>query len=456
VGKSPYLEGNFAPVHEEVDAEDLRVEGALPEGLDGLYVRNGPNPQFAPLGRYHWFDGDGMLHGVVLRGGRASYRNRWVRTKAFQLEKKRGRPLWTGRLERPQFDHADGPSKNTANTSVVRHAGRVLALQEQGEPYEIALPGLETRGPWTFARRLRHAFGAHPKIDPVTGEMCAIGASPVARPHLVYTTVAADGELTHGTAIELPIGVWIHDFAITERYAVFMNHPYTFDVRRMLRGEPIAKFEPERGSFLGLLPRRASGNEIRWFPIAPCFVFHAVNAYDDGDAVVLDVCHRWSLAMDAETSGENALGDPPVLWRCRIDLRTGRVKESQLDDRPAELPRIHEGRVGRRARFAYAAHFRRDVALPLASGVIKYDLERGGAEVHEYGPNRNGGEALFVPRPGARDEDDGFLLSLVHDEAEARSQLLVLDARSLRAPPLARVFLPQRVPYGFHGAWLAD
>lgn len=453
---NPYLHGLFAPVTDEVSAEALDVvEGELPQGLYGAYFRNGPNNRFPPKGRYHWFDGDGMLHGLTLGDGRASYRNRWVRTKGFELERKRGRPLWTGLLERPMFDNPDGPAKNTANTSLVFHDRRLLALQEQGEPYEIAVPDLSTRGPYTFRRRLHHAFTAHPKVDPKTGEMFTFGYSSVAKPHLQYSAISADGALSHTTAIELPIGVMMHDFAITERYAVFMNHPYTYDIRRMLRGEPIGAFEPERGSFLGLLPRRASGGVIRWFAIPPCFVYHTVNAWDDGDVVVLEVCHRRSIRFDTDGEGTNQMGDSPVLLRWRIDLRSGLVREEQLDDQSADLPRIHEGYTGRRARFAYAARFRRDIGLPLASGLIKYDLVRATSQVHEYGPNRNGGEAVFVPRPGSRDEDDGYLLSLVHDEVEARSELLVIDARDFTGEPLARVLLPQRVPYGFHGLWLS-
>ncbi len=454
MGKSPYLEGNFAPVEREIEAEDLTIAGKLPPELDGFYLRNGPNPQLGPLGRYHWLDGDGMLHGIELRDGRASYRNRWVRTKGFELERKRGRAVWTGILERPQYDSPDGPVKNTANTALVAHHGRLLALQEQGEPYEIAVPGLETRGPYTFRKKLRHAFSAHPKIDPRTGEMFSFGYSPVAKPHLQYSAISADGALSHTTAIELPIGVMMHDFAITERFAVFMNHPYTFDIRRMLRGEPIAAFEPDRGSHLGLLPRRGSGAAIRWFAIAPCFVYHTVNAWDDGDAVVLEVCHRRSLRISGEDDGPIPMNETPVLLRWRIDPGRGVVREEQLDDESVDLPRIHEGYVGRRARFAYAARFRRDIGLPLASGLLKYDLVAGTSQRHEYGRNRNGGEAVFVPRPDARGEDDGHLLSLVHDEAEGQSELLVIDARDFEAGPVARVLLPQRVPYGFHGLWL--
>src|SRR5262245_491457 len=210
--KSPFLEGNLAPVEHEPDTNALVALGELPRELDGMFVRNGPNPQFPPLGRHHWFDGDGMLHAVRLEGGRASYSNRFVRTRAFELERKRGRPLWTGLLERARFDNPEGASKATANTSLVWHAHRLLALEEASAPYQIGLAELETLGPCTFGRRLRHPLAPHPKLDPVTGEMFAIGTSPVAKPHLQYTVIAADGTLSYSTAVELPIGVLMHDF----------------------------------------------------------------------------------------------------------------------------------------------------------------------------------------------------------------------------------------------------
>jgi carotenoid cleavage dioxygenase len=453
--KSPFLEGNFAPVERELVADDLIVKGELPRELDGIFVRNGPNPQFPPVGRYHWFDGDGMLHAVRIERGRASYRNRAIRTRAFELEHRRGRALWTGLLERPQFDNPEGAIKNTANTSLVWHAHRLFALHEQGEPYEIGLPALETLGVCTFGRRLHHPLAPHPKIDRATGEMFAFGYSPVAKPHLQYTVIAADGTLAHTTAIELPIGVMMHDFAISERFAVFMNHPYTFDVRRWLRSEAIARFEPERGSHLGILPRRASGADMRWFPIAPCFVYHVVNAWDEGEQVVLDVFHRAGLDFAAEIEPGNAPVQTTRLWRWRIDPRNGSVREEQLDDQNAELPSIHPARVGRRARYAFASRFRTDVRLPLAEGLLKYEFGAGvSSRFHSFGANRNGGEGVFVPRPGARDEDDGWVLAFVHDEAQGQSELIVVDARDFAAPPIARVVLPQRVPYGLHGSWV--
>jgi carotenoid cleavage dioxygenase len=245
----------------------------------------------------------------------------------------------------------------------------------------------------------------------------------------------------------------VHDFALTERFAVLMNHPYTFDVRRWLRGEPIARFEPERGSFIGLLPRRASGSEVRWFPVAPCFVYHVVNAWDDGEQVVLDVFHRWALDLAGDLEPRPAPEELSQLWRWRIDPRgNGTVREDPLDETHADLPSTHPARAGRRARFAFASRLRSDVRQPLADALLKYDLQKPASPaLHPFGPNRLGGEGLFVPRPGASDEDDGWLLAFVHDEAEGQSELLVVDARELAAPPLARVQLPQRVPFGSHG-----
>jgi len=454
VGKSPFLEGNFAPVERELAVDDLDVVGELPRELDGWLVRNGPNPQFAPLGKHHWLDGDGMLHAVRIADGRASYQNRWVRTRAFELERRRGRALWTGALERPQFDNPEGAIKNTANAGVVCHAGRVFALGEHGEPYEIDPGTLETEGAYSFGRRLRHPLSPHAKIDPASGEMFAFGTSPVAKPHLQYSVFSKGGALAHTTAVELPIGVWMHDFALSERFAVFMNHPYTYDVHRWLRGEPIARFEPERGSFLGVLPRRSSGSAVRWFAVAPCFAPHVVNAWDEGRTLVLDVFHRWTLDLAADVD-PSARPEPTQLWRWTIDLEKGAVREQALDDQNADVAQVHPARVGRRARYAFAARIRSGARAAVSDALLKYDFERGCASTrHDFGPDRSGGEGVFVPRPGGLDEDDGWVLAFIHDEAEGESELLVIDAKRFDAAPLARVRLPQRVPYGLHGRWI--
>ncbi|HBE21778.1 MAG TPA: 9-cis-epoxycarotenoid dioxygenase, partial [Cyanobacteria bacterium UBA11367] len=181
---NPYLEGNFAPVQSEITAEDLPVIGELPADLNGMFVRNGPNPQFPPKGQYHWFDGDGMLHGVHISNGKATYRDRYIQTRGWKIEHEAGHAIWTGLLEPPQKDNPYGPYKNVANTALVWHDNRLLALWEGGEPHSIEVPSLETVGSYTYGGNLKSPFTAHPKVDPVTGEMMFFGYSLAQPPYL--------------------------------------------------------------------------------------------------------------------------------------------------------------------------------------------------------------------------------------------------------------------------------
>jgi carotenoid cleavage dioxygenase len=442
---NPFLQENFAPVHEEVTVEHLKVVGRLPRELDGIFVRNGPNPQFPPRNRYHWFDGDGMLHGVRLFDGKASYRNRYVRTKKFLSEKKAGKSLASSLLDPP----TGGPPSNAANTALVWHAGKFLALWEAGLPHEIRLPDLETVGEYDFRGQWKSAFTAHPKVDAHSGEMVFFGYG-VAKPEVQFGIVTADGKLRRSETVALPRAVMMHDFAMTERYAVFLDLPATFDIGRALRGEPIISFEPKHGARLGLLPRQAGA--IRWFDIPPCYVFHTLNAYDDGEDVVLLACRYARLPEIFPAQGKYELSQmiPAHLYRWRVRVSEGRVTEEQVDDAVVDFPRVADRVVGRPSRYGYAAevhglHF---------IGLVKYDLQTGACVRHSFGKGRLGGEGVFVQRPDARAEDDGWLLTYVFDQAARRSELIVVDAQAFNKPPVARILLPQRVPYGFHGLWI--
>jgi carotenoid cleavage dioxygenase len=230
--KNPFLQGNFGPVHEEVTAEDLPVVGKIPSELDGMFVRNGPNPQFPPLGNYHWFDGDGMLHGVRIRDGKASYRNRYVRTDGWKEEKEASKAVYYGFLDPPDLKRlATGkpPFKNTANTALVWHNGKLLALWEGGPPHEIKVPSLDTIGPYQFGGKLKHAFTAHPKVDLTTREMLCFGYNPVAKPYVLYTVVNAQGQIVRTTPIDIPKPVMMHDCAVTQRHTLFLDLPEIFD-----------------------------------------------------------------------------------------------------------------------------------------------------------------------------------------------------------------------------------
>jgi len=453
---NPYLAGNYAPIRTETSADDLPVIGTLPPQIAGLFVRNGPNPQFSPLGTYHWFDGDGMLHGIRIRNGRASYRNRYVRTRGFQRERQAGEALWWGLLE-PAEDNPDGTVKNTANTALVWHGGRLLALWEGGAPHAVRAPELETLGPFDFGGKLQSPVTAHPKVDPVTGEMPFYGYSLTQPPYLRYSLADASGELLWSEPIDLPVGVMMHDFAITEHYTLFMDLPLTYRSERAERGESPLAFEPDRPARFGILPRHGDRHSIRWFEAPSCFVFHTLNAYEEGDEVVLVACRmRSTQVLELSDASADPEADAPRLHRWRFNLSTGAVREERLAQALSEFPALNDRWLGRPTRYGYTARMVSGTRTPLFDGLLKHDLAGGGTQVHAFGEGRYGGDPSFVPHPDETAEDAGWLLDLVHNTNTERSELIVVDAQAFEAEPVARVLLPQRVPYGFHSTWVTE
>ncbi|MFM6024314.1 MAG: carotenoid oxygenase family protein, partial [Dolichospermum sp.] len=451
---NPYLQGNFAPINTEITTDTLEVIGELPPELSGMFVRNGPNPQRNPIGQYHWFDGDGMLHGVQFNDGKATYKNRYVRTKGWNIEHEAGKAIWTGMLEPPQLDNPYGISKNTANTALVWHNKQLLALWEGGAPHHISIPDLETIGEYTYNDQLVSAFTAHPKVDSVTGEMMFFGYG-FRPPYLQYGIVSSQGELLSTVPIEIPMAVMMHDFAITENYTIFMDLPLTFSMERMQRGEPMLMFEKHRPSRFGIIPRHGDNSNIRWFECPSCYVFHTLNAYEVGDEVVLIACRMNSTnVLISNDTYSDPLEGIPFLHRWRFNLSTGTVTEEQLDDVPGEFPSVNENLLGRKTQYGYLGKIVSG-QNPLFDGVIKYDFENGTSQTHEFGKNRYGGESVFVPSPNATAEDQGWLVTFVYDENSQRSELLVINAEDMISEPIARVIISQRVPYGFHGTWIS-
>ena len=449
---NPFLTGNFAAVDDEITAENLTIIGEIPVELNGMFIRNGPNPQFPPIGQYHWFDGDGMVHGIHLQNAQAVYRNRYVQTQGFLTEREAQKAIWSGMLEPPQTDLPRGPSKNTANTALIWHAGRLLAVWEGGPPHSLQLPGLETLGLYTFEDRLGSAVTAHPKVDPKTGEMLFFGYS-FGPPYLQYGIISNQGTLSQTVPIELPVSVMMHDFAITENHTVFMDLPLTFRPERMEQGQPALAFERDRPSRFGILPRYGDNSDIRWFESPSCYIFHIFNAYEQGEEVVLLACRmqEFDLASVGDDPGT------PYLYEWRFNLKSGATRERQLSPLACEFPRINESYVGQKMRYGYAGKLAPS-PMPLFNGLVKFDFSDGTVDVqtqvHQLGSNRYCGEAVFAPRLGAAEEDDGWLLTYVHDEETNQSELLILQAQDLAADPVARVLIPQRVPYGFHAIWV--
>lgn len=425
-----YLKDNFAPVFEETSESQLRVTGSIPAQLNGRLLRNGPNPQTGVSS--HWFLGNGMLHGVELENGKANwYRNRYVKT-----------PLYAD----PDADPIEAliqPDKSTANTHVVQHAGKILALEEAHLPWEVSAD-LETVSVHDFSGKLATAMTAHPKICPETGEMLFFGYG-IFPPYLTVHRAAATGELVQSEQITVPGGTMMHDFNITRNYIIFMDLPAVWDVESVGQAGLPVRWDPSYGARLGVMPREGTDADVVWYEIDPCYVFHPLNAYEEGDTIVIDVCRKGHVASED-------IEAPALLYRWVIHRDTGQVTETQIDDRVIEFPRVRDSVVGHKHRFGYTVGL--SDKAPYGERYIKYDLANDSSVTYELGAGRQGSEAVFVADAQGTSEDDGWLLSYVYDRAADKSEVLILDARSPESGPVAQIQLPVRVPHGFHGSWV--
>ncbi len=458
----PFLRGYYEPWPMEGDIYDLAVEGELPRELLGTLFRIGPNPQYAPRGRYHLFDGDGMVHAFQFELGRVHYRNRWVRTERFRREREAGEALFGGlfdpKTSDPRVAGASVFEQNVANTNIVDHGGNLLALWEGGKPYKLHEQTLDTVGVWDFEGQLDGPMTAHPKIDPETGEMLMFGYSS-SPPYLRYHAVDAQGTLVRSEDIDAPFPSMMHDFLVTRDHIIFPVFPVCLSAPDSANPGSMLTWEPDRGTHLGVMPRAGSNRDITWLQIEPGYMFHAMNAFSEDGRVIADVCRYPS--MPGLVSGPEAA--PPLLTRWDIDLTAGVVTNTTLDDRPAEFPRIDDRFAGLPYRHGYARGLARPNSTDRREGdtILHYDLVRGQCCVRDLPPGDVPSEPVFVPRistPGERRrthllEGDGFLLMTVYRAAVHRSDLVILDAQNIDCEPVATVTLPHRIPYGFHGNW---
>lgn len=441
---NPYLANNLAPVHEEVTVTDLRVTGTIPTELTGRYLRNGPNPAGrVNEAKYHWFSGHGMVHGIRLRDGRAEwYRNRWVRTK--------GVCDILGGTPPPSDWPADHPSF-PANTNVIGHAGRTYAIVEGGSPPIEMSYELDTVRVSSLGGTLPMAFSAHPKRDPKSGELHVMTYYWGWGNQVQYLLVGTDGRVRKHVDIPLPGGPMLHDMAITEKYALVFDLPCVFNLDAAMKGASLPYYwDHDYEARIGFMPLDGGADDIKWVTIDPCYVFHPMNAYDDGDEVVLDAA-RHPKMFDRERRGPSE-GDP-VLTRWRLNPSTGAAKEETVNDRPQEFPRINESLIGRSYRYGYSA----GVGTGFAQDTLmKTDLTTFAVQARTDQPRFGYGEPVFVAREGAVAEDDGWVMALRHDTQNDTSDLAIFDARAITDDPVAVVHLPVRVPNGFHGNWVPD
>jgi carotenoid cleavage dioxygenase-like enzyme len=466
----PYRSGPWRPQTVERVADDLDVTGEIPRDLDGLYLRNTENPVHPAIESYHPFDGDAMVHVVGFRDGKAFYRNRFVRTDGFAAEQEAGRSLWAGIIERPELAvepvgwGARGRMKDASSTDIVVHAGVALtSFYQCGDLYELDPLTLETIGKstWNGEFPSRCGVSAHPKVDPVTGELLFFNYGKDA-PYLHYGVVSPDNRLVHYVEVPLPGPRLPHDMAFTPNYAILNDCPLFWAPDLLAEGVHAARFHPGMPMRLGVLPRLGASEEIRWFEAESTFVLHWVNAYEDGDEIVLDGFFQ----SDPDGAGGKFPGDPRYgrmfrtlsldgmqtrLHRWRLNLATGQTKEERLSESVTEFGMINGNLGGLPYRYTYASTG--EPGWFLFNGLVRHDTFTGDETRYGYGPGVYGSETAMAPRVGAVEEDDGYVITVTTDMNRDRSECLVFDARRISDGPVARIRLPERVSSGTHSTW---
>jgi 8'-apo-carotenoid 13,14-cleaving dioxygenase len=443
---NPYLSGIHAPMSGELTLDTLHVSGSIPAELDGRYIRIGPNPVGeANHASYHWFTGDGMVHGVKLKAGKALwYRNRWIKsskvTDALNLPKAPG----------PRH----GPS-DTVNTNVLGHAGETWALVEAGG-YPVRInEELETIAYDPFGGTLKGGLSAHPHLDPESGEMHAICYEGTDASTIRHVVIDANGKVRREEPIRVQDGPSIHDCMITKNYVIILDLPVTFSMKTLLAGHPFPyAWNPDHKARVGLLPKEGKNDDIIWCDVGPCYVFHPCNAYETADGkIIMDVCAHDTMFAESKI-GPDSARVPFERWT--IDPLARRVARAVIDTASQEFPRPNEAFIGQPYRYAYAMALPDgfDAASPNQSVIYKHDLVAETRQAHDFGTGRIPGEFVFVPKASGTAEDDGWLMGYVVNMDAQTTDLMILDARNFEGAPQAIVHIPHRIPPGFHGNWV--
>ncbi|MCH9834323.1 MAG: carotenoid oxygenase [Ilumatobacter sp.] len=456
---NPHLRGAFAPVSEEVEEADLEViAGQIPPELCGAYMRNGPNPQFAPISYTYPLEGDGMVHAVYFSEGRARYKNRYVRTRAFEIERAAGRAVFGGIMSPVPIDPkllspSDDPEnlfKEGAFIGLVHHDQRLFALGEVEPAYEMTME-LETVGKWTAGTTEPVQVGAHTRLHPGSQELFAL-AYDLVSPQVSVHCIDANANLKRTFQVTLPAPSMIHDFVLTNQYLVLVIGPAVWDFQAAMQGGEMLQWRPELGTHIGVVP--LDGGPETWIEADPFFVFHFANGFERGSKIIVDFVEHERLNVGTALEPHQ----PPHLQRMMIDPQARTVARERLVDDAVEFPRINDHFVGRENRFIYVPTLT-DTLLaespPSASFncLIRVDTETGTHLRHDFG-NRFAGEAVFIGRESG--EDEGYLATFLDDQEAGTTDLALLDAADIEADPVALIRMPQRVPQGLHGIWVPD
>ncbi|MBU6188758.1 MAG: carotenoid oxygenase family protein [Betaproteobacteria bacterium] len=467
----PVLEGGFAPIESERVIELTDIEGEIPADLNGIHVRNGPNRRFEAPGRYHWFDGDGMLHSVEFDRGRARYRNRWIHTAGLDEELSAGRALWQGVKDPPRRDRPDQPLKNTSNTDVKFFAGDLLTMWYLGGTvYRCDPHDLSTRGPLSLDARLEGLpISAHSKVDERTGEFLFFAYGKKA-PYMHYGVLDRRGALRTLMPVELPGPRLPHDMAITTNYTILHDLPLFYDMDAFSAGRHKLRFYEQMPARFGIVPRHGNPSQIRWFEANPIYIYHVSNAWEEDDGqggteiVMTGTPFKFPRRPDGMIDAAKVpryfaeLDNDCMFYEWRFNLRTGQTRERVIDDFiNTEFPVINSTMQGVRTRYSWNLLMGRvnRPEEPRFGGLARYDLETGRCQVYHEGPSKWWSEAPFAPADAMKAEDDGYLVGFMTDHETLQSYCTVFDARDVSRGPVARIRVPERVPNGFHATWVS-
>lgn len=449
-----FLTGNYAPWPEEDDYIDIKTtHGEIPHELNGILYRNGPNPQF-PCSENHWFTGDGMLHAFEIQNGKISYRNRWIKTERFLLEKSKNKTLFYFANPAKSDPSTHNISHNTANTNIIFHGNKLLALQETSAPVIINPADLSTLGEYHYDGKIPH-MTAHPHFDYQTGEMFSF-AYEIGTNEVKYYIIDVNGIVTKIQNLTAPFSSFMHDFFITKNYVIFPILPLIFDFQRTAKGLPVLMWEPDKGTHFAIMPRNGSAKDITWFNCESFYTYHFMNAFEKDGCVYLDGCKSLKPGLFPDKDGKIPTLEESAaqLARWCFNLKTKQMSVTQLDATNVEFPRFDERFTGLPYQHGYAAaSLKNNDVQSIFDGIVHYDFKNNQHKILELDKSQITSEPVFVPRTKTSVEGEGFLLSVIYDARRDTSDLYIFDAQNIEKDPLAIVQLPHRIPNGFHGNW---
>ncbi|KAI3791989.1 hypothetical protein L2E82_05857 [Cichorium intybus] len=512
-------QSNFAPVEEMGEAVCIHdVQGTIPNGFpEGVYVRNGPNPLFGGFkstksifGRssHIWVEGEGMLHALYFKKEsdgkwRVSYNNKHVETDTLKMEKQKNKPSFLPAIEGDSLAILSAyllnlmrfgtVNKLLSNTSIFEHSGKFYAAAENHLPQEIDIQTLNTLGTWEVDKSWNRPFTAHPKKAPGSGELVMMGVNAM-KPFFEIGIIEADGsKLVHKADLKFERCSLCHDIGVTLRYNVILDFPLTVDIKRLANGGPLIKYDRDGYARIGVMPRYGDADSVRWFEVETCCVFHIINTFEDGDEVIMRAFRandsiipgpdlglnkfEWfssrfkSYESDTNFSSDESFFSRAYEWR--LNMKNGEVRERYLTGTTVSMdfPMINENFLGVKNKYGYAQIVDLEASsvtgMAKYGGLVKLHLEERRLssmdekqdylemECHKFPENTFCTGAAFVPKPGGLEEDDGWVITFVHDEHLNISSVIVLDAQKFSSEPVAIITLPCRVPYGFHGAFMS-